>query len=75
MFGYFIGNTRTDIYNIIFYITAYDRQQPIYVDYARSSGGIAIPNIVTKSALKSLGATLNFIHFWIKYFQHNYQER
>ena len=56
-------------------ITAYDRQQPTYVDDARSAGGIAIPKNETTVALKSLGATLNVIDFWIKHFKQNYQER
>ena len=54
--------------------TAHDRQQPKYVDDSRSGGGKAIPNNATTAALKSPGATLNSIGFWIKHFQYNSQE-
>ena len=57
------------------YITAHDKLQPTYVDYARSVGGIAIPNNSTTVALESLGATLHFIDFWIKLFHNNYEVR
>ena len=56
-------------------ITAHGRQQPTYVDDAMISGSIEIPKNETTSALKSIGANLNYIDCWIKYFQHKYQER
>ena len=67
-------NARTDIYNIMCYITAHDRQNPIYVGDTSSSSGRAIPKNSTTIALNSLGAIINFIDYWIKHFQHNYQE-
>ena len=56
------------------YITAHGRQKPTYVDDASSAGGRSEPNNETTASLKSLVATLNFIDFWLKHFQHNYQE-
>ena len=55
-------------------ITEHNRKQPTYYYDARIDGDRAIINNTTTAALKSLGATLNFIDFWLKYFQHNYQE-
>ena len=55
-------------------MTAYYRKQPTCVDDASIAGVREIPNNTTISALKALGATLNFIIFWIKQFHHNYQE-
>ena len=55
-------------------INSHNRQQSTYVDDSRSAGGRAIPKNATTTALKSLGATLNFIYFWIKHFQHDYQK-
>ena len=74
VFEYFIRNARTNRYNLMFYITAHDRKQPTYVDDARSTGGIETPKNLTTAALKPLGATLHFIYFWLRHFQHNYQE-
>ena len=70
---YFLRNDITYRYNLICSINTHDRQQPTYVDDESSSGGIVIPNNATTAALKSLGATLKFIDFWLKHFQHNYQ--
>ena len=44
-----------------------------YVDYASSDGIRSIPNNSTIAALKSLGATIRFIDFWLKHFQKDYQ--
>ena len=73
VFEYFIINARTDRYNLICYITANDRQQPIYVDDEISAGGRTIPKNATTSEIKSLCATLNFIDCWLKHFQNHYQ--
>ena len=35
--------------------------------------GIPIPKNATTEALEALGTTLNFIGFWIKLFDHNYE--
>ena len=48
-------------------ITAHDRQKPIYVDDESSAGGTAIPNNATTVVLKSIGAILDFIYFWLKH--------
>ena len=74
IFECFIRNSRTYRYNLMCYITAHDRQQPIYVDDISSAGGKTIPKNATTVAIKSLGATLNFIDCWLRHFQHNYQE-
>ena len=63
-FGYFIINGRTYRYNIMCYITAYYRQQTTCVDDVSSAGSILITKNSKTTALKSLGATLNFIYFW-----------
>ena len=54
-------------------ITSHNRQQPKYVDDAHSAGSRAITNNSTIAALKSLGATINFIDYWLKHFQKYYQ--
>ena len=69
----FIINSRTYRYNIICSITEYYRQQPTYVDDSISAGGVSIPKNATTSALKSLGANLNFIYCWLKHLHRNYQ--
>ena len=51
MFEYFIRNARTDIYNIMYFLTTPDKQQPKYVEYARNVGGRTIPNNTTTVAL------------------------
>ena len=75
VFDDFIENDRTYICNIMCSITAHDKLQPTYVDDASSGGGIAIPNNATTAASESLGATLNFIDFWLKLFHKNYVVR
>ena len=44
-------------------ITEHDKQKTTYVGDTRSGGSISIPNNSTITALKQLGATLNFIDF------------
>ena len=73
MFEDFIINAKKYRYNLICYITARDKQQPTYVDDARISGDREIHNNETTPVLKSLVTTLNFIGFWVKHFQRNYQ--
>ena len=51
MFEYFIKNVRTDIYNLMCYIIAHDKQQPTYFDYESSGGGRQIPKNETIEAL------------------------
>ena len=51
MFEYFIRNAGTDRYNLMCYITSYDKQQPTYVDNASIGKGRSIPNNATTSAL------------------------
>ena len=62
----FITQARTDRYNIIFYLVAYDRLEPYYKDDETSIGARAIPNDATIKTLDSLSATFNFIDIWLK---------
>ena len=70
--NFFIRNYRTDRYDLMCSITSNDKQKPTYVDGESSAGSIEIYNNETTAALKLLDATLNFIDFWIRHFQHNY---
>ena len=72
VFDDFIRNDITYRCNIMCSITAHNKLQPTYVDDASSGGGRAIPKNETTAALESLGATLNFIDFWLKLFHNNY---
>ena len=54
-------------------ITAHEKQQPTYLDDAKSGSSREIPKNATTASLKQLGATLNFIDCWLKHFRHNYQ--
>ena len=56
-------------------IPAHDKQQPTYVDDVGSGDNRAIPKNATTAELESLGATLNFIHFWLKIFHNNDEVR
>ena len=56
------------------YITSHYIQQPTYVDDTSNAGGRSILDNATNTALKPLGATLNFDDCWLKQYQHNYQD-
>ena len=73
VFEDFIWNFRTDKYDLMCYITTPDKQQSTCVDYAISDVGREIHKNETKTELKPIGATLEFIDCWIKHFQHNRQ--
>ena len=55
------------------YIIAHDKQQPIHIDDEISVRVIPIPKNSTTEELEALGATLNFIDFWLKPFNTNYE--
>ena len=74
-YEYFITQARIDRYNIMCYLVAHDRLQDDYKDDESSIGDRAIPNDATVKALKSLGATFNFIHIWIHNFCEKYYAR
>ena len=57
----FITQARTDRYNIMCSLVAHDRLQENKTDNESSIGDREIPNDATVKALKSLGATFNFI--------------
>ena len=50
------------------YLVAYDRLQENKIDDESSIGDREIPNDVTVKALKSLGATFDFIDTWLHNF-------
>ena len=57
------------------YIDSHKKQQPSYVDDGSRGGGNALPKKFTTEALVSLITTIDFIDFWLKYFDHNYLAR
>ena len=65
MFEDFITHARSDRYNLMCSLVAYDKIQPYYEDDEISIGDRSIPKNATTEVLKSLGATLNFIDIWI----------
>ena len=75
VFDDFIINDRTYRCNIICSIPAHDKNQPTYVDDSGIGGGRSISKNKTTAALESLGATLNFIHYWRKIFHNNNEVR
>ena len=56
-------------------LVAHDRLQENKTDAESSISDIEIPNDATVKALKSLGATFNFIDTWIHNFRDNYFAR
>ena len=68
----YIINSRTDRYNFMCSIDVNEKQQPSSVDDGRICGGNVLPSNSTTESLASLGATINFIDFWLKWFYHNY---
>ena len=74
-FEYFITLARKDQYNIICSLVAHDRLQENKPDDEISIGDRVIPNDATVKALKSLGATFNFIETWLHNFRENYFAR
>ena len=68
----FITQNRTDRYNIMCYLVANDRMRDNKQDDEISISDRVIPNDATVKAIKSLGATFNFIDIWIHNFSDNY---
>ena len=71
----FITQARTDRYNIMRYLVSHDRIQDNKQDDESSIGDRVIPNDATVKAIKSLGATFNFIDIWLRNFRENYFDR
>ena len=71
----FIKQDRTDRYNIMCSLVAHDRMQDNEPDDESSIDDRVIPNDATVKALKSLGATFNFIDIWLQNFRENYLAR
>ena len=74
-FEYFITQARTDRYNIMCSLVAHDRLQDDSKENESIVGDRAIPNDATVKALKSLGATINFIDIWLHNVCGNYYDR
>ena len=67
VFEGFIINARTDRYNIMCSIDAYEREhQSSRCDDGNSGGGCPLPTTSTTEALYLLGAIIYFIGFWLK---------
>ena len=56
-------------------IIAHEKQHLSYVDDGTSGGGKEIPQNSTIEELDSLGATFDFIDFWLRCFDQKYQAR
>ena len=54
------------------YLVAHDKLQPNYKDGESSIGDRSIYNDATPKSLEALGATINFIDIWLKFFLGNY---
>ena len=61
IFEYFLIHARTDIYNFMCYLVAYDKIQRNYEDDESSIGYRSIPKHARTKAFKALCDTLNFI--------------
>ena len=68
----FITQKRTDRYNLMCSLVAYDILQLDYKDDEISIVDRAIPDNATTKKLEALGATINFIDIWLKCFRGNF---
>ena len=76
LFEAFIINARTDWYNIMCYIDAYEiGNQSSSCDDGIRGGGCPLSTNPTTEALESLGATIYFIDCWIKSLENKFLER
>ena len=76
LFEGFIINARTDRYNIMCSIDAYEIEHQLYsCDDGSSGGGFPLSTNSTIEALVLLGATIDFIGYWLKSLEHNFLER
>ena len=64
----FITQARTDRYNLMCCLVAYDKLQLYYKDDEISIGDSSIHDNATTKALEALVATINFIDIWLKFF-------
>ena len=74
MFEKYIRNARTDRYILICSIDSHEKQQPSYVDDGSIRSGDTLPSNSTTQVLYSLGETFDFVDFWLKGFDQNYQD-
>ena len=76
LFEAFIINARTDRYNIMCYIDAYEiENQSSRCDDGISGGSCLLPTNSTTEALESLVANIYFIGCWLKALEHIFLER
>ena len=76
VFEGFIINARTDRYNIMCSIDAYEKEHQLSsCDDGISGGGCPLTTTSMTEALESLGATIDFIGCWLKALEHNFLER
>ena len=68
----FITQAITDRYNLMCSLVAHDKMQPYYKDDEISIGDRSIPDNATPKSLESLGATINFVDIYLKFFLEKY---
>ena len=56
-------------------LVAHDRLKLDYKYYESSIGNMAIPDDTPMKTLETLGATINFIDIWLKFFRGNFNAR
>ena len=71
----YIMNSRTDIYNIMYSIDSHDIKKTSYFYDVISSGDKLIPSNSTTESLYLIGTNFDFIGFWLKCFDKNYQSQ
>ena len=75
LFEDFIRHVITDRYHLLCSVIAHYKKQPSYEEEEISIGDRSIPNNATTETLEALGAAFNFINFWFKLCNHNYEVR
>ena len=70
----FIRNSRTDRYNIMCSIYANEKEHQSYCDDGSIGGGCPLPSNSTTRGLYLLGATMDFIGYWLKTLEHSFIE-
>ena len=66
LFFNYIINARTDIFKIVCFIDAHEKQQPSSAGDGSRGGVNILPSDATTEALVSLSETFDFIYCWLK---------
>ena len=74
-FKIYIRNARTDRYSLMCSIDAHEKQQLSSANDGNSGGGNTLPSNSSTEALSSIGETIGFIYFWLKFVDRNYLSR